>query len=112
MKSEKKTNLIYALFFGTVAGLILSYALGVFVPQFYTESVGKLVCSGKVEFISFKQSYFCFDTANTSFDVGEAMFWAVIKRAILPAIIFSILLAIVFGKVAGFLYQRREAAGF
>jgi ABC-type antimicrobial peptide transport system permease subunit len=112
MKSEKITNLIYALFFGIVAGLILSFALGVFIPQFYTESVGKLVCSGKVEFVSFKQSYFCFDSVNNSFDVGEAMFWTVLKRAILPAIIFSILAAIIFGKAARFLYQRREAAGF
>jgi hypothetical protein len=112
MKSEKITNLIYALFFGIVGGLILSFALGVFVPQFYTESVGKMVCSGKVEFISFKQSYFCFSSTNSSFDVGEAMFWAVLKRAILPAILFTILVAIGFGKVARFLYQRREAAGF
>jgi hypothetical protein len=112
MRIEKIIKLISALFFGIVAGVILSYTISVFVPQFYTESVGKLVCSGKIEYISFKQSYFCFTSANTSFNIDDAMFWVVFKRAILPAIAFATLLGIIFVKTVRFLWRHREAAGF
>lgn len=110
--SEKTFKLIYLLFFGITAGLILSYGLAFFLPQFYVDSIGKMVCAGKVEYISFKQSYFCFTSANTSFDIVDAMFWLVFKRALLPAIVFSILLGILFVKAARFLWHRRAAAGF
>ena len=110
--SEKTFKLIYLLFFGITAGLILSYGLAFFLPQFYIDSIGKMVCEGKVEFIIIKQSYFCFTSAHTSFDIADAMFWLVFKRAILPSIAFAILLAIVFVKAARFLWHRRAAAGF
>ena len=110
--SEKTFKLIYLLFFGLTAGLILSYGIAFFLPQFYVESIGKMVCEGKVEYISFKQSYFCFTSANTSFDIVDAMFWVVFKRALLPSIAFAILFGIVFVKAARFLWHRRAAAGF
>ena len=112
IRSEKMFKLIYLLFFGMTAGVILSVGLAAFVPQFYTDSIGKLVCPGKIEFITFKQSYFCFTSANTSFDISDEMFWAVFKRAIIPAIVVSILLGIGFFKAARFLWHRRAAAGF
>ncbi len=112
MKPETRNNLIYTIFFGTVAGLILSVGLGVFIPQFYTEDVGKMVCSGRVEFVSFKQNYFCFTSSNSSFEIGELMYWAVLKRAILPSIVFCILLAAAFIQLVKYLWRHREAAGF
>jgi hypothetical protein len=110
--SEKTFKLIFLLFFGITAGLILSYGLSFFLQQFYPESIGKLVCPGKIEFIIIKQSYFCFTSANNSYDIADAMFWVVFKRAVLPSIAFAILLGIGFVKTARFLWHRRAAAGF
>ena len=112
MQSKNIFNLIYAIFFGTVAGIVLCAALSVFVPQFYTETVGSLVCPGRIEFITFKQSYYCFTATNTSFDIGNAMYWIVFKRAIVPSIIVSILLAAGFIELVKYLWRHREAAGF
>lgn len=110
--SERTFKLIYLLFFGLTAGLILSYGVAFFLPQFYAESIGKMVCSGKVEFFILKQSYYCFTSTNNYFDIADAMFWVVFKRAILPSIAFAIVFGIVFFKTARFLWHRRAAAGF
>jgi len=110
--SERTFKLIYLLFFGLTAGLILSYGVAFFLPQVYPESIGKMVCQGKVEFFIFKQAYFCFISTNNYFDITDAMFWVVFKRAILPSIAFAIVFGIIFVKVARFLWHRRAAAGF
>ncbi|HVE59125.1 MAG TPA: hypothetical protein VNB22_20040 [Pyrinomonadaceae bacterium] len=110
--SEKTFKIIYLLFFGITAGFILSYGLAFFLPQFYVDAIGKMVCAGKIEYISFKQSYFCFTAANTSFDIVDAMFWVVFKRALLPSIAFALLFGVGFFKTARFLWHRRAAAGF
>ncbi len=110
--SERTFKLLYLLFFGITAGFLLSYGVAFFLPQFYPESIGKMVCQGKVEYFTFKQSYFCLTAANTWQDIADPMFWVVFKRAILPSIAFAILFAIIFVKVARFLWHRRAAAGF
>ena len=110
--SETTFKLISLFFFAVLAGVILSYGLAFFVPQFYTESVGSLVCPGKIEYITYKQSYFCFISAHDSFDIDDLMFSAVFKRALLPSIVFAMMLGVVFVKTARFLWHRRAAAGF
>jgi len=112
MRTGKLKNLGYALFFGVLWGFVVAYALAVFVPQFYTEWAGSMVCPGKIEYLSFKQSYYCFTGPNSSFNLGEAMFWAIFKRFILPAVAVCFVLTIGFMKLAVFLYQRKDAAGF
>lgn len=93
-------------------GFIFTFAVSVFVPQFYTDWAGSLVCPGRVEFFTIKQSYYCYTSANEFFDLRDQMFWAVFKRAIVPVFIFSFVLVTVMMKVMKFLYDRRAAAGF
>src|SRR5262245_54724849 len=73
-------TLIYAFIFGVLSGVIIAVALSVFIPEFYTEWAGSLVCSGKVEYVTFKQTYYCYVSPNNALDIGNAMFWAVFKR--------------------------------
>jgi hypothetical protein len=112
MKTKTLKMLIYALFFGILSGVIVTVALSVFIPQFYTEWSGSLVCPGRIEYVAFKQAYFCYTSPNSFFDVRDAMFWAVFKRLIFPAAAVCFLFALGFVKLAEFLFQRREAAGF
>jgi len=53
MKTGSLKILLYALFFGVLSGVILTVALSVFVPEFYTDWAGSLVCPGKIEYLSF-----------------------------------------------------------
>jgi hypothetical protein len=105
-------TIIYALVFGALTGFILTFAAAVFIPKFSPEWAGGFVCPGKVEYVTFKQTYICVTGANASFDVGSAMFWAVFWRALLPGIIVGILLVFSFVQTAKFLWRRRAAAGF
>ena len=102
----------YALVFGALSGAVLTFALSVFVPKFYPEWAGSFVCPGRIEYVIFKQTYYCYTAPNNSFDLGDAMFWAVFKRFIAPAVAVCFLFALGFVKLGEFLYQRREAAGF
>ena len=105
-------TLIYALVFGALSGFILTFAAAVFIPKFYPEWAGALVCPGRIEYVTFKQTYYCLTAANSSFDIGNAMFWAVFWRAVLPGFAAGILLALGFVQTAKFLWLRRAAAGF
>jgi|SRR5215213_11399093 len=111
-KSRVLITLIYALFFGALSGVIITFALSFFIPEFYTEWAGSFVCSGKIEYVKLKQTYFCYTSPNDYFDLGDAMFWALFKRFIIPAIAVCFLLALGFVKLGEFFYQRKEAAGF
>lgn len=112
IKKRRLLTIIYALFFGTITAVIVTYALSFFIPEFYTGWAGGLVCPGRVEYLSFKQSYYCFTAANSSFDIDDQMFWAVFKRLIFPVVPVCVILTWGFIKLAEFLYQRRAAAGF
>ena len=113
--NEKKRLLItvvYAIFFGTLSAVIVTFALSVFIPQFFTEWAGGLVCPGRIEFVRLKQMYVCYTSPNDYFELGDAMFWALFKRLIIPAVITGFLLAFGFVKLGEYLWQRRDAAGF
>jgi len=112
IKPLSPKTIIYALIFGALSAVTLTFAMSVFVPKFFPQWTGSLVCEGRIEFVIFKQSYFCFTAPNTSFDIGDAMFWAVFKRFMLPDLALCFLLSLGFVKLAEFAYQRREAAGF
>ena len=112
MKAGILKTVIHALIFGILSGLVLTVALSVFIPQFFPEWAGSLVCTGKIEYVSFKQTYVCYTSANDFFDLRDAMFWAVFKRFIFSAVAVCFLLALGFIKLGEFLWQRREAAGF
>ncbi|HEY8562642.1 MAG TPA: hypothetical protein VIL74_19850 [Pyrinomonadaceae bacterium] len=105
-------TLLNALFFGSFTGIILAVALAQFVPQFYTEWAGGLVCPGRVQYVIFKQTYLCYTSANDFFDLRDAMYWAVFKRVIFFTVPFGFLFVFGLMKLGAFLYQRREAAGF
>lgn len=105
-------TIIYALVVGTISGFILTFAAAVFLPRFYTDWAGSLVCPGRVEYVVFKQTYYCVTGINESFEIGGKMFWAVFRRAIVPGIAAGILLVLGFVQTAKFLWRRRAAAGF
>jgi len=112
MNSRSLKNFIYSLFFGILSGFIVTFALSIFIPNFYTDWAASLVCEGRVEYLSFKQAYYCFTASNISFDIGNLMFWAVFKRIVLIVMPICVLLSFGFTKLAEFAYLRREAAGF
>ena len=112
MKSRRLKTLINTLFFGTFTGIILAVALSQFVPQFFTEWAGSLVCPGRVQYVMFKQTYICYTSANNFFNLGDAMYWAVFKRFILLTVPAGFLFVFGLMKLGTFLYQRKEAAGF
>lgn len=112
MKSSSFKTLFYALFFGILSGITVTVALSVFIPQFFTDWAGSFVCPGRVGFVIFKQSFYCYTSPTSSFDLGDAMFWAIFKRFLFPDIAAGLLFALGFGKAAEFLWQRRAAAGF
>jgi hypothetical protein len=111
-KKRRLATLLSTLFFGAFTGLILAVALAAFIPQFYTEWAGTLVCPGKVQYVTFKQTYLCYTSTNNFFDLGDAMYWAVFKRFIFLTVPVGFLLIFGFMKLGVFLYQRKEAAGF
>jgi hypothetical protein len=112
IKTRSLKTLLSTLFFGAGTGLILAVALAQFIPQFYPEWAGRLVCPGRVQYVMFKQTYLCYTSANSFFDLGDAMYWAVFKRFIFLTVPAGFLLIYGLMKLAVFLYQRREAAGF
>jgi hypothetical protein len=105
-------TVIYALVFGVVSGCILAFGLSVFIPKFFPEKAGALVCAGKIEWVFFKQMYFCNLPTGESFALGDLMFWAVLKISVFPAIALGMLGSLVFVKAVEFLWTRRAAAGF
>ena len=111
-KLWSKKTVIYALIFGAVSGFILAFGLSVFIPKFFPETAGTLVCAGKIEYVFFKQTYFCNLPSGESFALGDAMFWAVLKISAIPAIALGLLGALAFVKAVEFLWTRRSAAGF
>jgi hypothetical protein len=48
--------LIFALFFGTLSGVMAAVLLGVFVPDLYNEWAGSLVCPGRLEYMTLKRT--------------------------------------------------------
>jgi|GEM_PF-6957403 len=112
INSQILKTLVNTIFFGTVTGIILAVALAAFVPQFFTEWAGSLVCPGRVQYVMFKQTYLCYTSTNDFFDLGDAMYWAVFKRSIFLTVPAGFLLIFGLMKLGVFLYQRREAAGF
>ena len=112
MKTVSLKTLLYALAFGILSGIVVTVGLSVFIPKFYPEWAGSLVCSGRIEYVTFKQTYYCYTAPNSFFDLGGAMYWAVFKRFIAPAVVVGFIFALGFVKLGEFLYQRREAAGF
>ncbi len=112
MKSGRLKTIIYALLFGALSGLILAFGLSVFIPKFFPERAGALVCAGRIDYVIFKQTYFCNLPTGESFALGDQMFWAVLKISIIPAIGLGLIGALAFVKMVEFLWQRRAAAGF
>jgi hypothetical protein len=112
MKTVSLKTLLYALAFGILSGIVVTVGLSVFIPKFYPEWAGSLVCPGRIEYVTFKQTYYCYTAPNSSFDLGGAMYWAVFKRFIALAVAVCFLFGLGFVKLGEFLYQRREAAGF
>src|SRR5215203_421006 len=112
MKTWSLKTLAYTLLFGIVSGAILTFALSFFIPEFFTDWAGSFVCPGRIEFVRFKQTYYCHTAANASFEVGDAMFRAVFRRFIFLAVPVCFLFALGFVKLGEFLYKRRDEAGF
>jgi hypothetical protein len=112
MKAGILKTIIFALIFGILSGIVVTVALSVFIPKFYPEWAGSFVCPGRIEYVTFKQTYYCYTAPNASFDLGGAMYWAVFNRFILPAVAVCFLFALGFVKLGEFLWQRRDAAGF
>ena len=112
LQRRRLTTLLSTLFFGAFTGVILAVALSTFIPQFYTEWAGSLVCPGKVQYVMFKQTYICYTSTNNFFDLGDAMYWAVFKRFIFLTVPAGFLLIFGLMKLGVFLYQRKDAAGF
>lgn len=105
-------TVIYALIFGALSGLILTFGLAVFIPKFFPEKAGALVCAGKIDYVIFKQAYFCNLPTGESFALGDQMFWAVLKISVIPAICVGLIGSLLFVKTVEFLWNRRSAAGF
>lgn len=105
-------NFLNVFVFGAFTGTILAFALAAFVPQFFTEWAGSLVCPGRVQYVMFRQTYLCYTSTYEFFELGDAMYWAVLKRAIFVTVPAGLLFVFGLMKLGAFLYQRREAAGF
>jgi hypothetical protein len=90
----------------------LALGLASFIPQFFPEWAGSFVCPGRVQYVMFKQTYLCYTSTYDFFDLGDAMYWAVLKRAIFLTVPAGLLLVFGLMKLGVFLYQRRAAAGF
>lgn len=105
-------TLLNVSFFGSFTGVFLAVALASFVPRFFTQWAGSLVCPGRVQYVIFKQTYLCYTSTYDFFDLGDAMYWAVLKRAIFLTVPAGFLLVFGLMKLGTFLYQRRQAAGF
>ena len=112
MKTGVFKLLFFALFFGTLSGVMLAVLISIFLPEVYTDWAGRLVCPGRIEYMTLKRTYFCYTSANDYYNLGDAMFWAVFKRFVFPAITLCFLLVIGLIKLGEFLYARRAAAGF
>lgn len=107
-----RKTILYALVFGAVSGFILAFGLSVFIPKFFPETAGTLVCAGKIEYVFFKQMYFCNLPNGESVALGDQMFWAVLKISTIPAIALGLLGTLAFVKLVEFIWTRRAAAGF
>ncbi len=112
MKTSVVKLLLFALFFGTLSGVMIAVLLSTFIPDFYTEWAGSLVCRGRVEFMTLKRAYFCYTSANDYYNLGDAMFWAVFKRLVLPAVTVCFVFVIGLIKLGEFFHKHRAAAGF
>jgi hypothetical protein len=100
--------LIFALFFGTLSGVMAAVLLGVFVPDLYNEWAGSLVCPGRLEYMTLKRTYYCYTSPTTYFDLGDAMFWAVFRRAVFPAVMSGFLLFFGFIKLTERVLTKRN----
>lgn len=112
MKAAAYKNLLITLVFGILTGIVLATAAAVFVPRVAPEWTGALVCPGRLEYVSFRQSYYCFTGGSESFDAGDAMFWAIFRRFVLLGLAIGLLAVYGLLNLGRFLYRRREAAGF
>lgn len=109
---RKVLRILYPVFFGVCGGFVTAYALAALVPGWYPETVGGLVCNGRVEYLSFRQNYFCFTPGGEIFDIGNQMFRAVLIRMAFVTIPLGVLTAWFLMKFGEFAIARRAAAGF
>ena len=112
VRLQSQKTFLNMFVFGSFTGITLAVALASFIPQFFPEWAGSLVCPGRVQYVMFKQTYLCYTSTYDFFDLGDAMYWAVLKRAIFPTVPAGWLLVYGLMKLGAYLYQRREAAGF
>jgi hypothetical protein len=109
---KRVLRIVYVLFFGCCGGFVTAYALAALVPGWYPEAIGGLVCDGRVEYLSFRQNYFCFAPGGEIFDIGEQMFRAVLIRLVFVTVPIGVLTAWFLMKFGEFASARRAAAGF
>ena len=111
-KSQFLKTFLNVLFFGSLTGVTLAVSLASFIPKYFPEWAGSLVCPGRVQYVMFRQMYLCYTSTYEFFELGDAMYWAVLTRALLVTVPAGLLLVFALMKLGVFLYQRREAAGF
>jgi hypothetical protein len=105
-------NVLNVFVFGAFMGIVVAVASATFVPQLFPEWSGSLVCPGRVQYVMFRQTYLCYTSTYEFFDLGDAMYWAVLKRALFVTVPAGLLFVFGLMKFGAFLYRRREAAGF
>jgi hypothetical protein len=106
MKTFK--TLFFAVVFGSLSGIMLAVMLGFFVPEFFNEWAGKLVCAGKLEYMTLKRTYFCYASPNEFYDLGDQMFWAVFKRFVFPSVMIGFLVFFGFIKLTERAFAKRN----
>jgi len=65
---------------------------GLFVPAAFTEWAGKFVCEGKMVYMSWQKSYYCYTSTLESYDLGSRVFLTFFKMFLLPCIGVCVLL--------------------
>ena len=97
----------FALFFGVISGLLITYTCARFVPVLFTDWAGSFVCDGKMIFNSGLRTYDCYTTASKYYQLGDKVFNTMFKIFVFPSIgISSILLLALFAFTDSFIGKR------
>lgn len=100
---------LYSLILGALTGTFFAVMAGFFLPAIFPDWAGSFVCEGRMVFKSLQGKYLCYTSATSSYDLGDKVFWTLIKIFLPPCVAVCILLWFGFYKLIEFVTAEKSA---
>jgi len=88
-KQKLLTVTLFSLGFGIFIGIFFTVMCAFFVPVVFPNWAGSFVCEGKMVFQNLQGVYLCYTSPSVFYELGNKVFWMMVKIFVLPCIAVS-----------------------